>query len=146
MAASFNRVFIMGNLGADPEFAVTTGGMPRARLRVATNDVWTDKSGQRQEKTEWHSVIVFGRQAEHCNQYLKKGRTVLVEGRLQTRQWEDKEGQKRYTTEIIALNVQFIGGPGGPRAAEPEDAPMPEPQGREAEAPGATIADDDVPF
>ncbi|MBM4398361.1 MAG: single-stranded DNA-binding protein [Deltaproteobacteria bacterium] len=144
--ASFNKVFVMGNLGADPDFAVTQGGQPRARLRVATSESWNDKaSGQRQERTEWHTIIVWGRQAEHCQQYLRKGRTVLVEGRLQTRQWEDKEGQKRFTTEIVAINVQFVGGGAGGRAGG-DEAPVVEPQGRDADPGAPAISDDDVPF
>ncbi len=111
--ASVNKVMILGNLGQDPELRNTTSGKPVATLRVATTDQWTDQSGQRQERTEWHSIVVWGRAAENCKQYLAKGRAVFVEGRLQTRKWQDKEGHDRYTTEIVADRVQFVGGGGG---------------------------------
>jgi single-strand DNA-binding protein len=108
--ASVNKAIVLGNLGRDPELRQTASGKAVATLRIATNEQWTDQSGERQERTEWHSVVVWGRQAENCNQYLKKGRTVYVEGRLQTRKWQDKDGHDRYTTEIVADRVQFIGG------------------------------------
>lgn len=110
--ASVNKAIVLGNLGRDPELRHTGSGKAVATLRIATNEQWNDQSGERQERTEWHSVVVWGRQAETCNQYLKKGRTVYIEGRLQTRKWQDKEGQDRYTTEIVADRVQFIGGGG----------------------------------
>jgi single-strand DNA-binding protein len=105
-----NRVLIMGNLGADPELRHTTSGTPVTTLSVATTHAFTDKDGQAQETTEWHRVVVWGKQAENCVQYLGKGRAVLVEGRLATRSWEDQNGEKRYQTEIIASTVQFLGG------------------------------------
>lgn len=106
-----NKVFVMGRLGVDPEMRYTPNQTAVATLKVATTEAWT-KDGQRQEQTEWHRIVVWGRQAENCAKYLSKGRQVLVEGRLQTRAWDDKtSGQKRYTTEIVANNVQFIGGP-----------------------------------
>ncbi len=108
-----NKVIVMGRLGADPEMRYTPNQTAVATLRVATTESWT-KDGQRQEQTEWHRIIVWGRQAENCSKYLSKGRQVLVEGRLQTRAWDDKSGQKRYTTEIVASNVQFVGGPSAP--------------------------------
>ena len=108
--ASLNRVVILGNLGQDPELRYTQSQAPVCTLRIATTDVRTSADGQRQEFTEWHSVVVWNKQAENCAKYLAKGRTVLVEGRLQTRSWEDKQGNKRYTTEIVAQNVQFVGG------------------------------------
>ena len=111
--ASVNKAIVLGNLGRDPELRHTGSGRPVASLRIATNEVWNDQSGERQERTEWHSVVVWGRQAENCSQYLKKGRTVYVEGRLQTRKWQDKDGNDRYTTEIVADRVQFIGGGAG---------------------------------
>ncbi len=146
--ASLNKVLILGNLGSDPELKMTAGGQAVAHFNVATSESWFDKAqGQRQERTEWHRIVVWGRQAEQCQQYLKKGRTVFIEGRLQTREWEDKEGKKRWTTEINALNVQFIGGgqgqgQGGGRGDF--DAPIAEPVGRDA--PPTPISDDDVPF
>jgi single-strand DNA-binding protein len=108
--ASVNKAIILGNLGRDPELRHTPGGKAVATLRIATNEVWTDQSGERQERTEWHTVVVWGRQAENCNQYLKKGRSVYIEGRLTTRKWQDKDGKDRYSTEIVADRVQFIGG------------------------------------
>ncbi len=111
--ASLNRVTIMGNLGQDPELRFTQSQMAVATLRIATTDYRTAPDGQRQEFTEWHRVVVWGKQAENCSKYLAKGRSVLVEGRLATRAWEDKQGQKRYTTEIVAQNVQFLGGAAG---------------------------------
>lgn len=109
--ASLNRVLIIGNLGQDPELRYTPNGAAVCTLNVATSDSRTDKDGQRQEQTEWHRIIVWNKQAENCAKYLSKGRTVFVEGKLQTRSWDDKtSGQKRYATEIIANTVQFIGG------------------------------------
>ena len=111
--ASVNKAIILGNLGQDPELRHTASGKAVTTLRIATNESWTDQSGERQEKTEWHSVVVWGRQAENCHKYLKKGRTAYIEGRLQTRKWQDKSGGDRYSTEIVADRVQFIGGGGG---------------------------------
>lgn len=105
--ASINKVFIMGNLGQDPELRYTQNQVPVVTLNVATTESWS-KDGQKQEQTEWHRVIVWNRQAENCAKYLSKGRSVFVEGKLQTRSWDDKNGQKRYTTEISASNVQFL--------------------------------------
>lgn len=111
--ASVNKVILLGNLGADPEIRFTPGGQAVANFRMATSDSWTDKNtGQRQERTEWHRVVVWGKLAELCGEYLKKGRQCYVEGRLQTREWQDKEGQKRYTTEVVANQVVFLGGRG----------------------------------
>ena len=108
---SVNKVIVLGRLGQDPELKHTAGGSPVTNLSVATNESWVDKQGQKQERTEWHRVVVWGKLAELCNQYLAKGRQVYVEGRLQTRSWEDNQGQKRYTTEITANTVEFLGGP-----------------------------------
>jgi single-strand DNA-binding protein len=118
--ASLNRVVILGNLGQDPELRYTQSQKAVCTLRIATTDYRTGADGQRQEFTEWHSVVVWDRAAENCSKYLTKGRSVLVEGRLQTRQWEDKQGNKRYTTEIVAQNVQFVGG--AQRADRPQPA------------------------
>jgi single-strand DNA-binding protein len=107
---SVNKVILLGRLGQDPELKYTPGGAPVCNFSMATTESWTDKQGQKQEKTEWHRIVVWGKLAELCNQYLSKGRQAFVEGRLQTRSWDDKEGQKRYTTEIMANTVQFIGG------------------------------------
>lgn len=110
--ASLNKVFLIGNLGADPEVRFTANNTAVANFRIATTEVWNDKSGERQERTEWHRIVVWGKQAEHCGEYLKKGRSVHCEGRIQTREWEDREGQKRYTTEIVADRVTFLGSRG----------------------------------
>ena len=115
MAGGVNKVILIGNLGADPEVRFTPSGQAVANFRIATNESWTDKSGQKQERTEWHRIVVWGKLAELCGEYLKKGRQCFVEGRLQTREWTDKEGKKNYTTEVVANNVQFLGGGGGGR-------------------------------
>lgn len=107
---SVNKVILVGRLGQDPELKSTPGGNSVCNFSVATNEAWTDKSGQKQERTEWHRVVVWGRQAELCSQYLKKGRQVYLEGKLQTRQWQDKNGQTRYTTEVQGQSVRFLGG------------------------------------
>jgi len=102
-----NKVTLVGNLGADPEVRFTPSGTPVANFRMATNESWTGKDGNRQERTEWHRIVVWGKLGETCGKYLSKGRQVLVEGRLQTRSW-DKDGEKRYTTEIVAERVHFL--------------------------------------
>lgn len=107
---SVNKVIILGRLGQDPELKYTPGGMAVCNFTVATSESWADKAGQKQERTEWHRVVVWGKLGELCNQYLAKGRQAFIEGSLQTRSWDDKSGQKRYTTEIVAKTVQFIGG------------------------------------
>jgi single-strand DNA-binding protein len=108
--ASVNKVILIGNLGRDPETRYTTGGDAVTNLRLATTETWKDKSGEKQEKTEWHSVVLFGRQAEIAGEYLKKGRSVYIEGRLQTRKYTDKEGVEKYATEIVADRMQLLGG------------------------------------
>jgi single-strand DNA-binding protein len=106
-----NKVIVVGRLGGDPEVKYTPGGQSVAKLSIATSENWTDKQGQKQERTEWHRVVVWGKMAEVCGQHLSKGRQVYVEGRLQTRSWDDKTtGQKKYSTEIVANTVQFLGG------------------------------------
>ena len=107
--AGVNKAILVGNLGRDPELRHTPNGQAVVNFTLATSENWTDKSGERQERTEWHRIVVWGKTAEMCNQYLSKGRTVYVEGRIQTREWEDKDGNKRYTTEINASTVNFIG-------------------------------------
>ncbi|MBI2343245.1 MAG: single-stranded DNA-binding protein [Deltaproteobacteria bacterium] len=137
--ASLNKAMILGNLGDNPEVRSTPNGQTVATLRIATNERWTDKDGQAQERTEWHRVVVWGRQAEQCGTYLSKGRQVFVEGRIQTREWTDKEGHRRFTTEVIAQRIQFLGnragGSGNPAA---DGAPVPSPMGPADE--------EDVPF
>lgn len=131
--ASINKVILIGNLGKDPEVRVTQGGQCVATLNLATTEGWKDKNGQKQEKTEWHRVVLWGRLAELAREYLKKGRSVYIEGRLQTRSWQDAQGATRYTTEIVGNVVQFLGGraegQGGgdyipsPSSGEPGDMP-----------------------
>jgi single-strand DNA-binding protein len=110
---SINKVILIGRLGQDPELKYTPSGSAVCNFSMATSESWADKSGQKQEKTEWHRIVVWGKLAELCNQYLAKGRQAFVEGSLQTRSWEGKDGQKRYTTEINARNIQFLGGQAG---------------------------------
>jgi single-strand DNA-binding protein len=111
--AGVNKAILIGNLGRDPELRYTQNGQAVTNFSLATSENWTDKSGERTERTEWHRIVAWGKTAELCAQYLSKGRTVYIEGRLQTRDWEDKEGVKRQTTEIVANTVQFLGGPRG---------------------------------
>ena len=114
-----NKVILIGRLGQDPEVKTISSGQQVATINIATSESWTGKDGQRQEKTEWHRVVAWGKLADLCGKYLSKGRQVYIEGRLQTRQWEDQTGNKRYTTEIVANTVQFLG-QGGARPAEPQ--------------------------
>ena len=116
--ASVNKVILVGNLGRDPELRYTQGGSAVTNFTLATNEKWRDKEGNNQERTEWHRIVVWGRSAENCAQYLQKGSSVFIEGRLQTREWEDKDGNKRSTTEINALSVQFLSGRGSGRPPE----------------------------
>jgi len=138
-----NKVILIGNLGANPEMRFTQGGQAVANLRIATSERWTDKNGQKQEHTEWHRVVLFGKQAEIVGQYLTKGRQIYIEGRIQTRQWQDQQGQKRYTTEIVAQRVQMLGGR-GERAPEEAGATVPADEGVPADFGGGP--DDDIPF
>jgi len=159
--ASINKVILIGNLGADPEIRYTPSGQAVCDLRIATTEQWTDKGGERKEQTEWHRVVVWGKQAENCSQYLSKGRQCYVEGRLQTRQWDDKDGNKRYTTEIVAQTVKFLGGGRGEGAAqrgersagqrrESSGGEMPPDDfgggGGAGGPPGGGMGDDDIPF
>jgi single-strand DNA-binding protein len=145
MAGGINKVMLIGNLGADPEVRFTPGGQAVANFRMATNESWTDKAGVKQDRTEWHRIVVWGKLAELCGEYLKKGRQAYIEGKLQTREWNDKEGKKNYTTEIVAQTVQFLGGPaggapGGPRRDDPGASP-PDDMG-----PPPPTGGDDIPF
>src|SRR3984957_1468490 len=118
-----NKVIIVGRLGADPEVRYTPGGQAVGKISVATSENWNDKQGQKQERTEWHRIVVWGKMAEVVGQHLSKGRQVYVEGRLQTRSWDDKaSGQKKYTTEIVASTVQFLGAPGTSREMDSTQA------------------------
>jgi single-strand DNA-binding protein len=113
MAEGLNKVILIGNLGADPELKYTQGNQAVLRIRLATTESYMNKAGERQQRTEWHTVILWGRRAEALSKILSKGRSICVEGRIQYRQWEDREGNKRNTTEINATNVLLIGGGGG---------------------------------
>jgi single-strand DNA-binding protein len=147
---SVNKVILVGNLGRDAELRYTPGGSPVATLNLATTEVWNDKAGQRQEKTEWHRVVLWGKTAESLSEYLVKGKQLYVEGRLQTRQWDDKDGNKRYTTEIRGDRIVLLGGAGagagrqaGARAAaSASGAPMDDHMGE----PVSELSDDDIPF
>ncbi|MFI4914609.1 MAG: single-stranded DNA-binding protein [Steroidobacterales bacterium] len=152
MARGINKVILIGHLGQDPETRAMPSGMTVANLRVATSENWKDKqSGEQQERTEWHSVALFGRLGEIAGEYLRKGSQVYIEGRLRTRKWQDKEGRDRYTTEIVASDMQMLGGRGGAGGAaaggaftEPRERPASSetaPAGGEAEE-----FDDDIPF
>src|SRR5512134_2130136 len=118
--ASVNKVILLGNLGRDPETRYTTGGDAVTNLRIATSEQWKDKSGEKQERTEWHTVVLFGRQAEIAGEYLKKGRSVYIEGRLQTRKYTDKEGVEKYSTEVVGDRMQLLGGREGSGGGDTE--------------------------
>ena len=143
---SVNKVILVGNLGKDPEVRFTGTGRAVARFPVATSEVWNDNDGQRQERTEWHNVVVWGKQAETCGQYLAKGRQVFVEGSIRTRQYDDKEGNKRYITEVIGQRIQFLGGRGGGGGSDsPRHVDEP-PGGGGGGGGGGGAEDDDIPF
>jgi single-strand DNA-binding protein len=138
--ASVNKVILLGNLGRDPEVRFTQGGTPVANFTMATTDRWSDPSGEKKEKTEWHRIVVWGKQAEIAGEYLRKGRPVFIEGSLQTREWTDREGNKRYTTEVRAQRLQLLGRPDD-RGSAPDGPPS-----DEALEPSGGIAADDIPF
>lgn len=140
MARGINKVILVGNLGADPEVRYMPSGGAVTNLRVATTDSWKDKqSGEQQERTEWHRIVMFGRLAEIAGEYLRKGSQVYLEGRLQTRKWQGQDGNDRYTTEIVANDMQMLGGRGGQQVP---DAPA---ESTKASAPSDDF-DDDIPF
>lgn len=150
-----NKVILIGNLGRDPEIRSTASGMPVANLSLATNRRWKDRDGNPQEQTEWHRVVCFGRQAEVAGQYLSRGRQIYVEGRLQTRSWEDRQtGETKYSTEVVCENFQMLGrrgdgGGGGGYGGPPQGGSPPAggPQGGpSAEGMGPEPEDDDIPF
>lgn len=143
--ASINKVILIGNLGADPEVRYTSEGTAVGNFNIATNERWKDKSGQPQERTEWHRIVVWGRQAELAKEYLSKGRTVYLEGRLQTRKWEDKQGQTRYTTEVVAQTIQFLGSRGD-RTESTSTAVDTPAQSATAEGPPQFNSEEDIPF
>ena len=140
--ASVNKVILIGNLGRDPEVKYTQNGTAVANLNVATNEVWTDKSGQKQERTEWHRVVVWGKQAQVLGEHLSKGKQIYVEGSLQTRSWDDREGNKRYTTEVRAVRVLMLG---RAEAGARVEAEVPGPE-TGPEMAGPEMNDDEVPF
>jgi single-strand DNA-binding protein len=162
--ASVNKVILIGNLGRDPETRYTTGGDAVTNLRIATTETWKDKAGEKQEKTEWHTVVLFGRQAEIAGEYLKKGRSVYIEGRLQTRKYTDKDGHEKYSTEVVGDRMQLLGsregGGAGGAGGDVEFASAAPPARREGGGGGAPRAgggagtakknaddfDDDIPF
>jgi single-strand DNA-binding protein len=119
--SGINKVIILGRLGKDPEVRQVGEGNSVCKLAIATSENWIDKSGTKQEKTDWHNIVVWGKLAEICGKYLSKGRQLYVEGKLQTRSWEDQQGQKRYTTEIVANTVEFIGSNTGAGAGASSD-------------------------
>jgi single-strand DNA-binding protein len=152
---SVNKVILVGNLGRDAELRYTPGGAPVATLSLATTEVWNDKtSGQKQEKTEWHRVVLWGKSAEALSEYLTKGKQIYVEGRLQTRKWQDKDGNDKYSTEIRSDRIVLLSGGGGGAARSPQRAPAAagtaqsgggdqmEPMGE----PVSELTDDDIPF
>ena len=152
-----NKVILVGNLGKDPELKYTSGQMAVTRFSIATTERRKDSSGNWADQTEWHRIVCFGKTAENCNTYLKKGRQVYVEGRIQTNKWQDKEGKDRYTTEIIANTVQFLGGKSGGISSEVqmESAPdhassvlasIPSADALAASAGEVSFDDDDIPF
>jgi len=140
--SSLNKVLLIGNLGSDPETRFTPSGAQVANFSLATSESWNDKNGQRQERTEWHRVVVFDRLGEVCGEYLSKGSSVYVEGYLRTRSWEDREGNKRYTTEIVGRTVQFL----SPRGESGRQGGEPPPADDCVYQEGAGLTDDDVPF
>ena len=142
MANGLNKAILIGNLGRDPEMRYTQSGLAVANFNIATSETWTNKEGEKETRTEWHRIVAFGKLGEICGEYLAKGRQVYIEGRIQTRDWEDREGVKRYTTEIVASQMIMLGSRdsavatdsfGGPPSAEPESS-LPE------------TPDDDIPF
>jgi single-strand DNA-binding protein len=154
---SLNKVMIIGRLGADPELKYSQSGTPVARMRIATSETYTDREGNRQESTEWHTVVVFQRQAENCANYLSKGSMVYVEGSLQTRQWQDKDGQNRYTTEIKGQRIQFLDRKGDGAGASGQGQKQGRNNGQQSQRgyadddlgpsfPSETSGMDDVPF
>ncbi len=152
MADGINKVILLGNLGKDPELSYTQSGTARCKFPLATGETFTNNAGERQERTEWHNIVVWGKQAESVGKYLQKGRQVFVEGRIQTRSWDDeKTGQKRYMTEINAQRVVFVGGRGDGGGGRGDGGGgggggggyhEPDPAGD----PGLGPSDDDIPF
>jgi len=148
---SVNKVLLIGRLGNNPEIRYTNTGTAVANFNLATSESWNDKTGQKQERTEWHRVVVWGKLAELCEKYLAKGRQCFVEGRLQTRSWDDKDGNKRYTTEIVANIVQFLGGanasaPGANANASMGAGMSEQPVGDMPQVQESAFTEDEIPF
>ena len=144
---SVNKVILVGNLGKDPEVRYTQTGSAVANFSIATSEQWNDRDGKKQERTEWHNIVVWGKQAEHCGQYLSKGRQVYVEGSIRTRSYDDKSGNKRYITEIVAQRIQFLGGGGGTRLPQQGmDAGGVDDMAMGGMGGGQPPTDDDIPF
>jgi single-strand DNA-binding protein len=146
-----NKVILIGRLGSDPESRATSGGKAVANFNIATSENYKDRNGERQEKTEWHRIVMFDRLAEIAQQYLNKGKLVYIEGRLQTRTWDDKDGNKRYTTEVVARNMQMLGGRGdNAGSSDSQSQSYPSSQSAASPAPSAggaaAAGDDDLPF
>ena len=140
-----NKAMIIGRLGKDPEVRYTQGGQAVANFSIATDERWTDKSGEKNERTEWHKIVAWGRQAELAGEYLKKGRQVYVEGRLQTREYEDKEGIRRWSTEVVAQELQFLDSRGaGAQQDVASASAVAQPASEPASEPAP--AEDDIPF
>ena len=146
--ASVNKVILVGNLGRDPEVRYLPDGAAIANVSVATTDVWKDKGGEKQERTEWHRVAFFGKLAEIAGEYLKKGSQIYVEGRLQTRKWQDKEGHEKYSTEIVAERMQMLGSRAGLGSPDGGERSAPPSGGAQQKGASARFDDfeDDIPF
>ena len=144
---SVNKAILIGNLGKDPEVRFTNNGKAVARFPIATSEVWTDADGNRQERTEWHNIVAWDRLAEICNQYLTKGKLIYIEGALQTREWDDQEGNKRKTTEVRARDMVMLSGGAGDSAGGGQRRAVAA-EGSTGNSGGgtSTITDDDIPF
>ncbi len=141
--AGINKAILIGNLGSDPEVRYTPSGVAVANFNIATSEEWNDKdTGEKKERTEWHRIVAWRKLGEICGEYLSKGQQVYVEGRIQTNAWEDKEGNKRYTTEIVANTVQFLGRRDTANTARSQDPPVADFSGAPTQGPD----DDDIPF
>lgn len=154
--AGVNKVILIGNLGKDPELRYTPGGQATASFSLATTERWNDKNGQKRERTEWHNIVAWGKLAELVNQYLKKGRSAYVEGRINYRSWDDRDGNKKYRTEIVANQIQFLGGGGTPSAGSPgagaeatpvaNDGASKNDSEAEAQRPEGPVVEENLPF
>jgi single-strand DNA-binding protein len=142
---SVNKVLLIGRLGNNPEIRYTNTGTAVANFNLATSENWNDKNGQRQERTEWHRVVVWGKLAELCEKYLSKGRQCFVEGRLQTRSWDDKDGNKRYTTEVVASTIQFLGSANA-QASSSAGATDHGPEMSDSPQMESSFSEDEIPF